>query len=70
MGKNNAALKAAGGGQKDSLNFASLLLVEKPDSPLNASSLPQTLEDCEGYLKKLPLKSPNADSKIPSTVAK
>jgi regulator of protease activity HflC (stomatin/prohibitin superfamily) len=67
MGK-NAAFNDAGG-KKDSGNFASLLLVEKPDSPLNASFLPQTLEDCEGYLKKLPLKSPNADSKIPSTVA-
>ena len=54
---------------KESINFDTLLLVEKPDSALNSSFLPHTLEDCEGYLQKLPLKSPNADSKIPSTVA-
>ena len=55
---------------KESINFDTLLLVEKPDSALNSSFLPHTLEDCEGYLQSLPLKSPNADSKIPSTVAK
>ena len=60
---------APAGGPKESINFAELLLVEDPDSELNSSFLPQTLEDCEGYLKKLPLKSPNANSKIPHTVA-
>jgi len=52
-----------------SINFDNLLFVEKPDSPLNTSFLLQTLEDCEGYLQKLPLQSPNADSKIPSTIS-
>jgi len=56
------------GPNKDS-SFESLTLVEKPDSPLNSSYLPQTLEDCLGYMTKLPLRSPNADSKKPSTIA-
>jgi hypothetical protein len=49
-------------------NFDHLKLVDKPDSKLNSPDLPQTLEDCEGYLKCLPLVAPNAD-KNPVTVA-
>lgn len=55
-------------GNNVSINFDDLLLVEKPDSPLNTSLLLQTLEDCEGHLQKLPLQSPNADAKIPSSI--
>lgn len=57
------------GANKDSMCFESLTLVEKPDSPLNSSYVPLTLEDCVGYMTKLPLRSPNADSKKPSTIA-
>lgn len=64
----SSASIAAAGGNKDSINFDDLLLVEKPDSPLNTTFLLQTLEDCEGYLQNLPLQSPNADSKIPFTI--
>mmetsp|Transcript_732 Transcript_732/g.1484 ORF Transcript_732/g.1484 Transcript_732/m.1484 type:complete len:143 (+) Transcript_732:101-529(+) len=60
---------AAVGGNKESINFDNLLLVEKPDSPLNSSFLPQTLEGCTGYLQRLPLKNPNADTKKASTIA-
>lgn len=61
--------KAGAGRLKESINFDNLLLVEKPDSPLNSISHPETLEGCVGYLQRLPLTSPNADSKIPSTIA-
>lgn len=57
------------GGSEDSMSFESLKLVENPDSPLNSKSLPLTLEDCVGYMKKLPLRAPNADSRKPSTIA-
>lgn len=55
-------------GAEDLFDFDSLKLVDKPDSPKNAKSLPQTLEGCEGYIKKLPLKAPNADQKDPRTI--
>lgn len=45
----------------DVFNFDQLRLVEKPDSALNSPNLPQTLEDCEGYLTQLPLMPPNVD---------
>jgi hypothetical protein len=57
------------GGSEDSMSFESLKLVENPDSPLNSKSLPLTLEDCVGYMKKLPLRAPNADLRKPSTMA-
>lgn len=50
-------------------DYSSLKLIEKPDSPKNAQNLPETLEGCQGYLTTLPLKSPNADRKIPQTIA-
>lgn len=52
----------------DTFNFDKLKLVEKPDSQLNSPGLPQTLEDCEGFLTKLPLVAPNVD-KNPKTIA-
>ncbi|KAL9178996.1 hypothetical protein ACHAXT_011969 [Thalassiosira profunda] len=54
---------------KESTAFEGLRLVEKPDSPYNAKFLPETLDDCQGHLKQLPLQSPNADSKIAYTIA-
>mmetsp|Transcript_35197 Transcript_35197/g.105126 ORF Transcript_35197/g.105126 Transcript_35197/m.105126 type:complete len:919 (-) Transcript_35197:150-2906(-) len=52
----------------ETTDFDSLKLIEKPDSPFNSLSLPQTLEGCVGYLKELPLKVPNVDQKNPATV--
>jgi len=62
-------LPEGGGGGKDSVSFEHLKLVENPDSPLNAKEVPLTLEDCVGYMKELPLRPPNADSRKPSTIA-
>ena len=53
----------------DLFNFDNLKLVDKPDSPKNSQTLKQTLEGCEGYLHRLPLRAPNVDQKIPKTVA-
>mmetsp|Transcript_2689 Transcript_2689/g.4932 ORF Transcript_2689/g.4932 Transcript_2689/m.4932 type:complete len:819 (-) Transcript_2689:411-2867(-) len=64
-----SASNATAGSNKEAINFDNLKLVEKPDSPLNSSFLNQTLKDCKGYLKKLPLQSPNAHSKISYTIA-
>mmetsp|Transcript_10612 Transcript_10612/g.15536 ORF Transcript_10612/g.15536 Transcript_10612/m.15536 type:complete len:894 (-) Transcript_10612:464-3145(-) len=54
---------------EDAFEFNQLKLVEKPDSPLNSNCLPDTLEDCEGFLKNLPLKQPNVDQRNPQTIA-
>ena len=51
---------------KESINFDSLTLVEKPNSQLR---LPSSLEGCVGYLTSLPLQVPNSDYKVPSTIA-
>lgn len=57
-------------------SFASLRLIQYPWSPdgspaEEAAPLkppPETLEDCPGYLKELPLKPPNADARRPHTL--
>jgi hypothetical protein len=49
-------------------NFEKLKLVDKPNCPRNAEFLPLDLEGCEGFLRKLPLKAPNVDQKIPTTI--
>mmetsp|Transcript_8415 Transcript_8415/g.15214 ORF Transcript_8415/g.15214 Transcript_8415/m.15214 type:complete len:233 (-) Transcript_8415:2200-2898(-) len=54
---------------EDAFDFTQLKLIEKPDSPWNSHSLPQTLEHCDGYLDKLPLKQPNVDQRNPQTIA-
>lgn len=46
---------------EDIFNFDQLKLVEKPNSSMNSPNLPETLEDCEGYIRQLPLVPPNAD---------
>jgi hypothetical protein len=52
----------------DLFNFDKLKLVDKPNCPKNASFLPLDLEGCEGFLHKLPLRTPNVDQKIPTTI--
>lgn len=49
-------------------DFGQLKLVEEPNSPKNSKALRQTLEDCVGFLRALPLKQPNANQKNPQTV--
>lgn len=50
-------------------NFVALQFVEKPDSLMNRETLPQTLQDCVGYLQALPLVQPNVDAKDPVSIA-
>jgi regulator of protease activity HflC (stomatin/prohibitin superfamily) len=47
----------------DEADFELLKLVERPHSNMNSPNLPQTLEDCQGYLTHLPLVPPNSDKK-------
>ena len=49
-------------------DFGDLKLIEKPDSPMNRDTLPQTLQDCVGYLAAFPLLQPNVDQKDPKTI--
>jgi len=53
---------------EDIFNFDQLKLVEKPNSTLNSPNLPETLEDCEGYIRQLPLVPPNADKNTKNIV--
>ena len=50
------------------LDFSQLKLVECPMDNDDVNALPQTLEDCVGYLKELPLVRPNADQSHPETI--
>lgn len=50
-------------------DFNQLKFLDKPNSAMNRETLPQTLEDCVGYLKALPLVQPNVDQKDPLTIA-
>lgn len=50
------------------LDFSELKLIERPVAELSGDALPQTLHDCLGYLKRLPLLQPNADQSKPDTI--
>jgi hypothetical protein len=52
----------------DLFNFDKLKLIDKPNCPRNAAFLPLDLEGCEGFLRKLPLRAPNVDQKVPITI--
>jgi hypothetical protein len=52
----------------DLFNFEKLKLIDKPNCPRNAEFLPLDLVGCEGFLQKLPLRAPNVDQKIPTTI--
>jgi hypothetical protein len=52
----------------DLFNFEKLKLIDKPNCPRNAEFLPLDLVGCEGFLRNLPLKAPNVDQKIPTTI--
>ena len=54
-------------GEENVFDFELLKLIEKP-SPNDSTPL-LSLHDCEGYLKQLPLKPPNADLNSPKTIA-
>ena len=49
------------------LDFSQLKLIENPVS-VDGGALPQTLSDCLGYLKSLPLLQPNADQGKPESI--
>jgi len=51
------------------LDFSKLKLIENPIEEMSGNALPQTLKDCEGFLKALPLLQPNADQSQPETIA-
>ncbi|CAB9527920.1 expressed unknown protein [Seminavis robusta] len=56
--------------QEDSvLDFSQLKLIENPVEEQSSNALPQTLDDCLGYLKELPLLQPNGDQSQPETIA-
>ena len=42
------------------LDFCELKLIDNPIGELDGEALPQTLKDCVGYLRELPLLEPNA----------
>ena len=50
------------------LDFSQLKLIESPVAEMSGDALPQTLSDCLGYLKGLPLLQPNADQSNPETI--
>mmetsp|Transcript_94923 Transcript_94923/g.142194 ORF Transcript_94923/g.142194 Transcript_94923/m.142194 type:complete len:813 (+) Transcript_94923:55-2493(+) len=50
------------------LDFSDLKLIEDPIAEMSTNALPQTLHDCVGFLKELPLLQPNADQSDPSTI--
>ena len=55
----------------DIFNFDQLNLVERGILDSQASTImPLSLHDCVGFLKRLPLKPPNADLKIPTSIAR
>jgi len=64
----DSSTKAKSPRNDDLFNFDMLTLIEKPNSPMNSDSVPLSLQDCVGYLPKLPLKAPNADLKIPQSI--
>mmetsp|Transcript_22584 Transcript_22584/g.53390 ORF Transcript_22584/g.53390 Transcript_22584/m.53390 type:complete len:883 (+) Transcript_22584:475-3123(+) len=49
------------------MDFSKLKFIEKPVEADNLR-LPQTLKGCVGYMKKLPLRPPNADQSDPQTI--
>lgn len=51
-------------------DFSELKFIEKPNGSGESvdTMLPQTLEDCVGYLQQLPLFHPNTDAKKPITI--
>ena len=49
-------------------NFSKLKLIEHPIEENCSDRLPQTLENCVGYLKELPLLKPNANQSKPETI--
>mmetsp|Transcript_15855 Transcript_15855/g.43868 ORF Transcript_15855/g.43868 Transcript_15855/m.43868 type:complete len:813 (-) Transcript_15855:27-2465(-) len=49
-------------------DFGKLKFVESPVEEMSTDRLPQSLEDCVGYLQELPLLQPNADQNDPRTI--
>jgi len=56
--------------QKDlpDMDFGKLRYIENPIGAMSTDSLPQTLKDCVGCLKKLPLLQPSVDTNNPQTI--
>ena len=50
------------------MDFNKLKFIEQPLEDGGADSLPQTLDDCVGFLKHFPLLQPNADQNEPRTI--
>jgi len=48
------------GEQEGTFDFQQLKLIEQPS--ISSDALPQTLEDCVGFLSEFPLQQPNADN--------
>lgn len=59
---------AAVGEEQSILDFCDLKLIENPVGETSGDALSQTLQDCIGHLKKLPLMQPNADQSDSETI--